>query len=46
MSDDTREAILAQNKGLAVQALRVLGMAYKVVAELPATIDSDSVEMI
>ncbi|MHA3066541.1 cation-translocating P-type ATPase [Lacticaseibacillus saniviri] len=44
MSDDTREAILAQNKGLAVQALRVLGMAYKVVTELPATIDSDSVE--
>ena len=39
-----KNKILAQNKGMATQALRVLGMAYKIIDQVPATIDSASVE--
>ncbi|GEO46629.1 cation-translocating P-type ATPase [Companilactobacillus kimchii] len=36
--------ILKQNKGMAVQALRVLAMGYKIVDQIPSTVDSDTVE--
>lgn len=36
--------ILTTNRGLAKQALRVLGMAYKIVDTVPAEMDSDIVE--
>ncbi len=36
LDDQGRQAILSTNTDLAKQALRVLGMAYKYVAEIPA----------
>lgn len=44
MTDGNREDILNTNKVLATQALRVLGMAYKVIETIPSTVDSESVE--
>ncbi|QGG61838.1 HAD-IC family P-type ATPase [Loigolactobacillus bifermentans] len=44
MTDEQRNLILSTNQQLARQALRVLGMAYRVVAELPATITTETVE--
>lgn len=44
MDDTERDLILSTNTQLARQALRVLGMAYKVVTELPAKINTDTVE--
>ncbi|MCI1985348.1 MAG: cation-translocating P-type ATPase [Lactobacillus sp.] len=43
-TDADRDAILATNKQLATQALRVLGMAYKLIEAVPATVDTDTVE--
>ncbi|MGO3582528.1 MAG: cation-translocating P-type ATPase, partial [Lacticaseibacillus paracasei] len=44
LSDSERDAILKANKDMATQALRVLGMAYKVIDTLPEKVDSDTVE--
>lgn len=44
MTAKAKEAILATNTGMAKQALRVLGMAYQYLDELPATIDSATIE--
>ena len=44
MTDADRESILDANHSLAVQALRVLAMAYKFIDAVPATMDSASVE--
>ncbi|MGP6139328.1 MULTISPECIES: cation-translocating P-type ATPase [unclassified Jeotgalibaca] len=44
MTDAIREEILKANTGLAVQALRVLAMAYKFVDTVPATMSSETVE--
>lgn len=41
-ADETE--ILKQNKNMAVQALRVLAMGYKIVDQIPTTVDSDTVE--
>ncbi|ANK61305.1 MULTISPECIES: cation-translocating P-type ATPase [Loigolactobacillus] len=44
MDAKERETILATNTKLAKQALRVLGMAYKIVPTLPAEITTETVE--
>ncbi|MGK0551959.1 cation-translocating P-type ATPase [Enterococcus faecalis] len=44
LDDQGRQAILSTNTDLAKQALRVLGMAYKYVAEIPADMSSAAVE--
>lgn len=44
MDDKERDLILNTNTQLAQQALRVLGMAYKIVTELPETVDTNTVE--
>ena len=44
LSDSERDAILKANKDMATQALRVLGMAYKVIDAVPETVDSETVE--
>ncbi|WP_373755939.1 cation-translocating P-type ATPase [Jeotgalibaca porci] len=44
MTDAIRENILSANHSLAVQALRVLAMAYKFIDEVPATMSSETVE--
>ncbi|MFD0898447.1 cation-translocating P-type ATPase [Loigolactobacillus binensis] len=44
MDDTERELILSTNTQLARQALRVLGMAYKIVDEIPAQVNTDTVE--
>jgi len=44
LTDADSQAILATNKSLATQALRVLGMAFKVIDAVPDTVDSDSIE--
>lgn len=44
MTDAIREEILAANTSLAVQALRVLAMAYKFIDTVPATMSSETVE--
>lgn len=44
MDDKERDLILNTNTQLARQALRVLGMAYKIVTELPETVDTNTVE--
>lgn len=41
---DDRQRILDTNHGLALQALRVLGMAYKIIPAVPDVVDSDTVE--
>ena len=43
ITDDDKQAILATNKDLAKQALRVLMMAYKTTSEIP-TLESEVVE--
>ncbi|KRM73106.1 cation-translocating P-type ATPase [Lacticaseibacillus brantae] len=43
-TEDDDAAILATNKRLATQALRVLGMAYKFVDTVPEPVDSTTVE--
>lgn len=44
MTDADREEILDTNRSLAVQALRVLAMAYKVIDEVPAQMTTEVVE--
>lgn len=44
LDDSQRQRILAANDGLTQQALRVLGMAYRVVSAKPEQVDSDSLE--
>ncbi|MDM8212277.1 cation-translocating P-type ATPase [Enterococcus hirae] len=44
MTDKEKEQILTTNSNLAKQALRVLAMAYKVIDEVPATLDSATIE--
>lgn len=44
MTDAQRQDILDANHSLAVQALRVLAMAYKYVDAVPATLTTDAVE--
>lgn len=44
LSDSERDAILKANKDMATQALRVLGMAYKVIDAVPDTVNSETVE--
>lgn len=44
MDDKERDLILNTNTQLARQALRVLGMAYKIVTELPEKVDTNTVE--
>ena len=44
MTAADRDAILATNHELAVQALRVLGMAYKILPSLPETVTPASIE--
>lgn len=44
MTGKDRNQILAQNKGMATQALRVLGMAYRIIDQLPAELNSETVE--
>ncbi len=44
LTDADREAILKVNHNLAVQALRVLGMAYKILPDLPEESTPEAVE--
>ncbi|MCX2456208.1 cation-translocating P-type ATPase [Lacticaseibacillus nasuensis] len=44
LTDADRATILATNTGLAKQALRVLGMAYRYLDALPEQVDSDTIE--
>lgn len=44
MTDKEKDEILFNNKDMAQQALRVLGMAYKYVPEVPAEMESEIVE--
>ncbi|MFC6169197.1 cation-translocating P-type ATPase [Loigolactobacillus jiayinensis] len=44
MDDTERDLILSTNTQLARQALRVLGMAYKIVSEVPEKVDTETVE--
>src|SRR5699024_6513186 len=44
LTEAIREEILASNTGLAVQALRVLAMAYKIVDSIPEEMTSKAVE--
>ncbi|WDF83440.1 cation-translocating P-type ATPase [Lacticaseibacillus pabuli] len=44
MTDADRKQILATNHELATQALRVLGMAYRIVPAVPDKVDSANVE--
>ncbi|MFT8412384.1 MAG: calcium-translocating P-type ATPase, PMCA-type [Schleiferilactobacillus perolens] len=41
---EKKQAVLAENMALAKQAMRVLGMAYKYIDAIPATVDSQTVE--
>ena len=43
-TEDDRTTLMKLNKEMATQALRVLAMAYKVIDNLPETIDTDSIE--
>lgn len=43
-TDDDKNNILKTNKSLATQALRVLAMGYKIIDEIPNTVDSETVE--
>jgi len=43
-TDDDKDNILKTNKSLATQALRVLAMGYKIIDEIPNTVDSETVE--
>ena len=43
-TEDDRTTLMKLNKEMAIQALRVLAMAYKVMDTLPETIDTDSIE--
>lgn len=44
MTDADRDQILGTNHELAVQALRVLGLAYKILPVLPETISPETIE--
>jgi Ca2+-transporting ATPase len=44
LTDEVRQEVLAMNQGLAQQALRVLGVAYKPMESLPDRCDSENVE--
>ncbi|CAJ1225492.1 cation-translocating P-type ATPase [Lactiplantibacillus xiangfangensis] len=44
LTQPIRDQILATNHELATQALRVLAFAYKVIDEVPATVDSETME--
>ncbi|TAK12265.1 MAG: cation-translocating P-type ATPase [Anaerolineae bacterium] len=44
MTEGVRQRVLAANKDMASQALRVIGMAYKVVKALPETLTPETVE--
>lgn len=44
LTDDDRQVILKENKGMATQALRVLAMAYKVIDTVPEKPDSENIE--
>jgi len=44
MDDAARSRILAANDGMTKKALRVLGMAYRVVSAKPAEVDSEHLE--
>lgn len=44
MTTEEEQFILAQNKEMATQALRVLAMAYKVIAEVPQEVTSAALE--
>ena len=44
LTDKIRKEVLAENQNLAQQALRVLGVAYKPMDNLPDKCDSDNVE--
>ncbi|WP_461213401.1 cation-translocating P-type ATPase [Lacticaseibacillus sp. GG6-2] len=44
LTEADRQELLTVNKGMATQALRVLGMAFKYLDTLPVTVDSDTVE--
>jgi len=44
LTDDMREAILAQNRDMASNALRVLAVAYRPFQEVPASVTPETVE--
>ena len=44
LNADMREAILAQNRDMASKALRVLAVAYRPLAQVPASVTPDTVE--
>ncbi|MDT6951370.1 cation-translocating P-type ATPase [Companilactobacillus alimentarius] len=44
LTDTDKTEILQQNKSMATKALRVLAMGYKVIDEIPETVDSDTIE--
>ncbi len=44
LTDEMRKEVLTENQDLARQALRVLGVAYKPMDDLPDRCDSESVE--
>ena len=44
LTDDTRKAILEQNRDMASNALRVLGVAYRPLQEVPASVTPETVE--
>lgn len=43
-TDTDKAAILKQNKELAVQALRVLAMGYKIIDQIPNVVNSETIE--
>jgi len=44
LTEDTRKAILDQNRDMASNALRVLGVAYRPLKEVPASLTPETVE--
>ena len=44
LTDDLRQAILDRNADMASNALRVLGLAYRPLAEIPKPVDAESIE--
>jgi Ca2+-transporting ATPase len=44
LSEETRAAILAQNRDMAGNALRVLAVAYRPLAQVPASVSAETVE--
>ncbi|MFD1433126.1 cation-translocating P-type ATPase [Lacticaseibacillus yichunensis] len=44
LNEDRKQALLTANTGMAKQALRVLGMAYKIIDAIPDPVNTDTIE--